>query len=220
MAPLPGVENTYEEFVKGIWKENPVFVQVLGMCPMLAVTNTAINALAMGAATFFVLVGSSFLVSAFRNFIPKQVRISCYIIIIATFVTVADFTLLALVPKIHKELGAFIALIVVNCMILGRQEAFAAKNRIKVAVSDAVGMSVGFLIALFILGAIREILGSGSLFGISLFGANFEPWVVMILPPGGFLTLGVILLFFNWFKEWKERTRAELDSALQQEATQ
>ena len=111
-----------EEFLKGIWRDNPVFAQVLGMCPMLAVTNSAINAVAMGMATFFVLVGSSFLVSTFRNVIPKQVRISCFIIIIATFVTVADYTLLALVPKVHKELGAFISLIVVNCLILGRQE--------------------------------------------------------------------------------------------------
>ena len=141
MAPLKDPENAYHEFVKGIWKENPVFVQVLGMCPMLAVTNTAVNALAMGAATFFVLVGSSFLVAILRNLIPKQVRISCYIIIIATFVTVADLTLMAFTPGVHKELGAFIALIVVNCMILGRQEAFASKHTVRLAVADAVGMS-------------------------------------------------------------------------------
>ena len=197
--------KSYEEFVKGIWQDNPVFVQVLGMCPMLAVTNSAINALAMGMATFFVLVGSSFLVSSFKQWIPKQVRISGFIIIIATFVTVADYTLLALVPKVHKELGAFIPLIVANCMILGRQEAFASRNTVRLAVMDAMGMAGGFMVALFSLGAVREILGSGSLFGVSLFGAEFEPWVIMILPPGGFLTLGLILLFFNWFTVKKNK---------------
>ncbi|MDJ0748998.1 MAG: electron transport complex subunit E [Woeseiaceae bacterium] len=196
--------ETYNEFIKGIWRDNPVFVQVLGMCPMLAVTNSAINALAMGMATFFVLVGSSFLVSSLRQWIPKQVRISCFIIIIATFVTVADYTLLALVPGVHKELGAFIPLIVANCMILGRQEAFASRYPAKLAVMDAIGMAGGFMLALFSLGAIREILGDGALFGVRLFGADFEPWVIMILPPGGFLTLGVILLFFNWFRQKKD----------------
>lgn len=188
----------YEELIKGIWRDNPVFVQVLGMCPMLAVTNSAINAVAMGGATFFVLVGSSLLVAAFKSYIPKQVRISCFIIIIATFVTVADYSLLALMPAVHKELGAFVPLIVANCMILGRQEAFASKNTVKMAGLDAVGMAGGFLLALFLLGAIREVLGDGALFGISLFGENFEPWVIMILPPGGFITLGLMLLVFNW----------------------
>ncbi len=197
--------KSYEEFVKGIWQDNPVFVQVLGMCPMLAVTNSAVNALAMGMATFFVLVGSSFLVSSFKQWIPKQVRISGFIIIIATFVTVADYTLLALVPKVHKELGAFIPLIVANCMILGRQEAFASRNTVRLAVMDAMGMAGGFMVALFSLGAVREILGNGSLFGVNLFGGEFEPWVIMILPPGGFLTLGLILLFFNWFTVKKNK---------------
>ncbi len=200
------IDNTaYDEMIKGIWRDNPVFVQVLGMCPMLAVTNSAINAVVMGLATFFVLVGSSFLVSAFKPLIPKQVRISLYIIIIATFVTVVDYSLLAMLPAIHKELGAFIPLIVANCMILGRQEAFASKNSVKFAVMDAVGMSAGFMIALFSLGAVREILGVGAIFGIDLFGPNFEPWVIMILPPGGFLTLGLLLLFFNWFTERRKQ---------------
>lgn len=190
-----------DEFLKGIWKENPVFVHVLGLCPMLAVTNSAINAVAMGLATFFVLVGSSTLVSLFRNLIPRQVRISCYIIIIATFVTVADYTLQALIPVVHKELGAFVPLIVVNCMILGRQEAFASKHNVKLAVLDALGVAIGFIFALLILGSLREILGNGSLFGISLFGPNFEPWIVMLLPPGGFIMLGLILLFFNWLSQ-------------------
>jgi len=205
--------QSYDEIIKGIWRDNPVFVQVLGMCPMLAVTNSAINAIAMGGATFFVLVGSSFLVSIFRSWIPKQVRISCFIIIIATFVTVADYTLLALVPKVHKELGAFIPLIVANCMILGRQEAFASRYPVRLAILDAVGMAGGFMLALFALGAIREILGDGALFGARLFGDNFEPWIIMILPPGGFLTLGVILLFFNWFKFKKDEFLADVAAA-------
>jgi len=192
--------QAYTEFAKGIWKENPVFVQVLGMCPMLAVTNSAMNAVAMGAATAFVLIGSSVLVSLLRHLIPKQVRISTYIIIIATFVTVADLGLQALVPDVHRELGAFISLIVVNCLILGRQEAFASRHTVLHAFADAVGMAVGFAFALLCLGGAREVLGSGSLFGVPLFGDRFEPWVVMVLPPGGFFMLGFILLFFNWLK--------------------
>jgi len=197
-----------EEFIKGIWKENPVFVQLLGLCPALAVTNSAVNAIAMGAATTFVLCGSSVLVSSIRNIIPKQVRITTFIIIIATFVTVADFVLMALLPLVHKELGAFIALIVVNCLILGRQEAFASRNTVPKAFADAAGMSVGFSIALLMLGGIREILGSGSLLGISLFSDSFEPWVIMVLPPGGFLTIGGLLMIFAAITRRRDRARA------------
>ncbi len=198
-----------EEFIKGLWKENPVFVQLLGLCPALAVTNSAINAIAMGAATTFVLCGSSLLVASIRNIIPKQVRITTFIIIIATFVTVADFTLMALLPLVHKELGAFIALIVVNCLILGRQEAFASRNTVPKAFADAAGMSVGFSIALFMLGGIREVLGSGSLFGIGLFGESFEPWVIMVLPPGGFLTIGLLLVVFASITRRRQRRAAQ-----------
>ena len=208
---MPSQQDSYEELVKGLWRENPVFIQLLGLCPALAVTNSAINALAMGAATTFVLVGSSLLVSSLRNLIPKQVRITTFIIVIATFVTVADFTLQALAPVVHKELGAFLALIVVNCLILGRQEAFASRNSPRVAVADAAGMAAGFAFALFLLGCIREILGSGSLFGVSLFGPNFEPWVIMILPPGGFLTLGLLLGIFAWVKERRLRAAQLVD---------
>jgi len=204
-------QDAYQEFIKGLWRDNPVFVQVLGMCPMLAVTNSAENALAMGGATFFVLVASSFFVSSLARWIPKQVRISTYIIIIATFVTVTDLTLEALVPRLHKELGAFIPLIVANCMILGRQEAFASRNSVRLAVVDALGMASGFLFALLALGSVREILGEGRLFGVDLFGPDFEPWVIMILPPGGFLTLGLLLLFFNWLSERRERLVERLD---------
>ena len=206
---MPSQKDSYEELVKRLWRENPVFIQLLGLCPALAVTNSAINALAMGAATTFVLVGSSLLVSSLRNLIPKQVRITTFIIVIATFVTVADFTLQALAPVVHKELGAFIALIVVNCLILGRQEAFASRNSPRAALGDAGGMALGFAFALFLLGCIREILGSGSLFGVSLFGPHFEPWVIMILPPGGFLTLGLLLALFAFVKERRLRASQE-----------
>lgn len=195
--PLPGQKQTVrEEFVKGIWKENPVFVAALGLCPALAVTNSLINGVAMGAATCFVLMGSSILISLLRTFIPKQVRISIFIIVIATFVTTVDFLLAALLPEVHKQLGAFIALIVVNCLILGRQEAFSSKNTLGLSIADAAGMSLGFGLALTLIGGIREILGAGSLGGISLFGDRFEPWVIMLLPPGGFLTTGALLMLF------------------------
>jgi electron transport complex protein RnfE len=210
---MPSQKDSYEELVKGLWRENPVFIQLLGLCPALAVTNSAINALAMGAATTFVLVGSSLLVSSLRNLIPKQVRITTFIIVIATFVTVADFTLQALAPVVHKELGAFIALIVVNCLILGRQEAFASRNSTRASVADAAGMALGFSFALFLLGCIREILGNGSLFGVSLFGPHFEPWVIMILPPGGFLTLGLLLALFAFVKERRLRASQQVTGA-------
>ncbi len=184
-------------FLKGLWEENPVFVMVLGMCPTMAVTNTAINSLAMGMSTLVVLLGSSTLVSLFRKAIPEQVRITTYIVIIATFVTVIDFLLAALVPGVHKELGAFIPLIVVKCLILGRAEAFASRQRAGLAFIDALGMGIGFTFALLAIGIIREVLGSGTLFTIPLFGKGFEPWVIMVLPPGGFLTLGFLLLGFN-----------------------
>lgn len=191
-----------QDLLRGIWRENPVLIQMLGLCPALAVTNSVENSLAMGLATFFVLCGSSLLVSLCRRFIPNAIRISTYILIIATFVTVADLCLEAIVPDVHKALGAFIALIVVNCMILGRQEAFASKQPVGKALLDAVGTGTGFTIALVMIGAVREVLGNGSFLGFSLFGPSFEPWVVMILPPGGFLTLGVLLLCLAW---WQER---------------
>jgi electron transport complex protein RnfE len=190
--------------MKGLWRENPVFVQVLGMCPTLAVSNTARNALAMGLATLFVLAMSNAVISSLRNFIPKQVRIATYILIIATFVTLVDYGIQALSLELHKALGAFISLIVVNCIILGRAEAFAAKNPVGVSIMDGLGMGAGFCFALFCLGAVREILGSGSLFGLPVLPASFQPWVVMILPSGGFITLAGWLLLFNRLKQRKE----------------
>jgi electron transport complex protein RnfE len=193
------------DFLRGVWRENPVLIQMLGLCPALAVTNTVANSIAMGAATFFVLMGSSLLVSTLKRWVPHEVRISTYILIIATFVTIADMLLEAVVPTVHKALGAFVALIVVNCMILSRQEAFSAKQPVGRSLLDAAGTGVGFMIALLMMGSVREILGNGTFLGVSLFGAAFEPWVIMILPPGGFLTLGVWLLLLSWI----ERRRAK-----------
>ncbi|MGM0580524.1 MAG: electron transport complex subunit RsxE [Bacteroidota bacterium] len=192
-----------DEFIKGLWKENPVFVQVLGMCPVLAVSNTAVNALAMGMATAFVLLMSNILVSLLRNFIPKEVRIASYILIIATFVTITDYAIQAISVDLHKSLGAFISLIVVNCLILSRAEAFASKNTISKSIMDALGMGLGFILALFSLGAVREILGNGAFFGITLFPDGFQEWVIMILPAGGFFTLAAWLLVFNLIKQRK-----------------
>jgi electron transport complex protein RnfE len=153
----------------------------------------------------FVLLGSSFLVSLLKRFVPGEVRISTYVLIIATFVTLADMTLEALVPTIHKALGAFVGLIVVNCIILARQEAFASRRPVGRAMLDALGTGAGFTIAMLMMGTIREVLGNGTLLGYQVFGAAFEPWVVFALPPGGFLTLGFILLFLSWI----QRRRAE-----------
>jgi Na+-translocating ferredoxin:NAD+ oxidoreductase subunit E len=192
-----------QDLLRGIWRENPVFMQMLGLCPALAVTNTVANGLAMSAATFFVMLGSSILVSLLRKYIPGEVRISAYILIIATFVTLVDLLLAAIVPDIHKELGAFIALIVVNCMILSRQEAFAARRTVGRSILDATGTGVGFTIAMVLLSGVREVLGNGTFLNMPLFGPNFEPWIIMILPPGGFFTLGMIMLVLAWWTQRK-----------------
>jgi len=212
---MPKQTTPSQDLTRGIWRENPVLIQMLGLCPALAVTNTVVNALAMGLATFFVLFCSSLLVATFKKFIPHEVRITTYILIIATFVTIADMLLEALVPEVHKALGAFIALIVVNCMILGRQEAFAAKNTVPRALLDATGTGIGFIIALFLMGGLREVLGYGSFLGFPLFGGNYEPWIIFILPPGGFLTIGFILLALNWWERRKaERSKSDLPAAV------
>ena len=196
---------TADTFLRGLWEENPVFVMLLGMCPVLAVTNSAINALGMGLATTFVLLGSGALVSLLRRWIPKQVRIASYIVIIATFVTVVDYAIHAISLELYASLGAFIQLIVVNCIILGRAEAYASKQRLLPTLVNGLGMGLGFTLALFSLGAVREILGNGTLFGMQLFGDSFQPWLVMILPPGGFFVLGAWLLLFAWLKQRRER---------------
>ena len=191
-----------DDFINGVWKQNPVFVQVLGMCPVLAVSNTAINALAMGLATAFVLLMSNVVVSMLRRHVPNQVRIVTFILVIATFVTIVDYVIQALSSELHKSLGAFISLIVVNCLILGRAEAFASKHGIFRSALDALGMGIGFTLALLCLGSVREMLGNGSLFGMQIFGQQYQPWTVMMLPPGGFFTLAAWLLLFNW---WQQR---------------
>ncbi|MEJ2216146.1 MAG: electron transport complex subunit E [Gemmatimonadota bacterium] len=195
-----------QDLLRGIWKENPVLIQLLGLCPSLAVTNTVENSIAMAAATFFVLVGSSILVSSLKSLIPNEVRISAYILIIATFVTIADLFLNAVAPDIHKALGAFVPLIVVNCIILGRQEAFASKRGVWRSILDAVGTGIGFTIAMLLMGTMREVLGSGSFLGHPLFGPHYEPWLVFILPPGGFFAIGFYLLFFSW---WRKRSEPQ-----------
>ncbi len=195
------VPISLQDFTAGLWKENPVFVMMLGLCPVLAVTNTVENALGMGIATLFVLVCSNALVSALRHFIPKQVRITTYIVIIATFVTLVDYIIQAISLDLYNKLGAFIQLIVVNCLILGRAEAFASKNSFGRSVISATGMGLGFTLALIMLGGVRELLGAGQLLGYPVFSDQFEPWVVMILPPGGFIVLGCWLLLINYVKQ-------------------
>jgi electron transport complex protein RnfE len=201
--------RTWEEFMEGVWRQNPVFVMVLGMCPTLAVTVSAMNALSMGVATTFVLICSCALVSLTRRFTPKEVRIAVYIVIIATFVTAVDYAIQAISLALYDALGAFIQLIVVNCIILGRAEAHAARNPPLPAMINAAGMGLGFTIGLLALGVVREILGAGTLFGVALFGPGFQPWVVMVLPPGGFFVLGSWLLVFAAFARRRQRKLAE-----------
>ena len=191
------------EFLKGLWKQNPVFFQLLGMCPTLAVTNSAINGFSMGLAVIFVLVCSGIVISSIRKLIPSEVRIPIFVIIIASFVTVIDLLFKAQLPEISKALGPYIPLIVVNCIILGRQEAFNYKNPLLPSIFDNLGMGIGFTLALIILGSIREVLGSGSVFGYQILGDYFRPWIIMILPPGAFLTLGVLIGAINKFSRQK-----------------
>jgi electron transport complex protein RnfE len=198
--------QSLDTLTRGIWRENPVFVMLLGLCPVLAVTNSVVNALAMGLATTFVLFMASTVVSLVRKLIPKQVRIACFILVIATFVTVVDYLLQAISLEVHRALGAFIALIVANCAILGRSEAFASKNNVGKSMLDALGFGGGFTIACLCMGAVREVLGAGTFAGIPLFGPAFASWSIMILPGGAFFVLGAWLLLFNWLRERKERT--------------
>ncbi len=181
------------ELLKGFWTENPILVMVLGMCPTLAVTTSAINGLTMGLAVVFVLTASSVIISLVRNIIPKEVRIPTFIVIIATFVTMVDLFLKAFFLDLSKALGPFIPLIVVNCIILGRAEAFASKNNVWLSFLDALGVSLGFTVTLIFLGGVREILGMRTFFGMKVLGKGFEPMIIMLLPPGAFLTLGFML---------------------------
>jgi len=200
----PSCAGCSKEFCKGLWRENPILVQVLGMCPTLAVTTKALFGFSMGMATLFVLVSSSFVISSIRKLIPPQVRIAAFTVIIATFVTAADYFLKANFYAISKELGPYVPLIVVNCIILGRQEAFAYKNSVLRSLVDAIGMGLGFSIMLVLLGSIRELLGFGTIFYFKILGNGFEHWVIMALPAGAFITLGFLVGFFNWVKmKWR-----------------
>ena len=203
------------EFRKGILSENPLTILILGLCPALAVTTTAINGISMGVATLAVMLASNVLVSMLRNYIPSNVRIPAFIVIIASFVTIVDFTMAAYVPDLHEALGIFIPLIVVNCIIMGRAEAFASKNPVRLSVADALGMGIGFTWALAVIGAVREVLGAGTLLGAPLFGESFQPAIMMILPPGGFIVLGLLIGVINLLqRKSRERTRAARQAEL------
>ncbi len=212
------VPSTWEEFTEGLWQRNPVFVMVLGMCPTMAITVSAINSISMGLATTFVLAASCWMVSVMRNFIPKEVRIASYIGIIATFVTVVDYAVQAISLNLYEALGAYIQLIVANCLVLGRAEAHAAKVSPIPATLNATGMGLGFTLGLTMIGGVREILGSGTLLGLPLFGEHFQPWVVMVLPPGGFLVMGGWLLLFSLVRNRKAKAQAAAAETAAKEA--
>ena len=191
-------------FLNGIFKENPIFVLFLGMCSTLAVTTSAFNAVGMGLSTMVVLIFSNMFISLLRKFIPDKVRIAGYVVVIASFVTVIQMLLNAYAPAVSDALGIYIPLIVVNCIILGRAEAFASKNGVLKSAVDGLGMGLGFTCALTIIGTVREILGAGTFFGIQLFGEAFQPMTIMILPPGAFLTLALIVMTINIIKGRKK----------------
>lgn len=188
----------FERLKNGVVTENPIFVQVLAMCPTLAVTSSVENAVGMGIASTVVLVFSNMIISALRKLIPSKIRIPAYIVIIASFVTVVDMLMNAYVQSLYKSLGIFIPLIVVNCVILGRAEAYASKNSVIPSIFDAIGMGIGFTIALFSIGTFREILGAGTFLGINVMPSGFKPATIMILAPGAFLTLGALMTFLNY----------------------
>jgi Na+-translocating ferredoxin:NAD+ oxidoreductase subunit E len=217
----PAPTTPLDVATRGLWFENPVLVQTLGLCSALAVTNAVANSLAMGLATMFVLVGASVVVSILRKIIPYQIRITTYILIIATFLAIADMVLEAVVPQVHKAMGPYIALIITNCIVLGRQEAFASRQPVGLSILDALGNGAGFTIALLMMGAPREVLGNGTFLGYHVMPRSFEPWVVMMLPPGGFFMIGLLLLGANWRdlrrKEKARRAAAALSRTTRRE---
>jgi electron transport complex protein RnfE len=197
------MKKLLHEFVKGIIKENPTFVLVLGLCPTLAVSVTLMNGIGMGIAATFVLVGSNIIVAMVKNFIPDKIRIPCFIVIIATFVTIVEMTMKAYSPALNRALGIYVPLIVVNCIVLGRAEAYAQKQTVLNSLFDGVGMGVGFTLALILISGIREFLGSGQLLGRTMF-KGFDPMLVMGMPPGALLLIGLLLGFFNLVKDRKK----------------
>ena len=200
--------SLFYEFKKGLWQEIPPFRLVLGTCPTLAVTNSVINGISMGLATLFVLLFANIIISALRKYVAVQVRIAAYVVIIALLVTVADMFMAAVFPAISKALGPYIPLIIVNCIILGRAEAFAQKNPVVPSIADALGIGIGFTLSLATMGLIRELLGFGSIFNVKLLGDWFEPWIVMILPAGAFLVYGGLVALVNWISSRKEAAKA------------
>ncbi|MDQ6983394.1 MAG: electron transport complex subunit E [Ghiorsea sp.] len=211
MASTDAMLNKQEIFTDGFWHNNAIFAQLLGMCPLLGVTTSAENGFWMGLATLLVLVGSNLIVSLVRGFIPDEVRIPAYIVIIASLVTVVELTMNAWMHEMYLILGLFIPLIVVNCAILGRAEAFASKNNVMDSLVDALGMGLGFTFALLLLGGIRELLGQGELFGFDILGANYPDVLLFILPPGAFIALGFILAGVNLVNmKLKAKKEAEL----------
>lgn len=195
--------SVFKTFKNGITKDNPIFVQLLGMCPTLAVTTSAENGLGMGLAATAVLIGSNLVISILRKVIPDKIRIPAFIVIIATFVTMIEMFMHAYASALYKQLGLFIPLIVVNCIILGRAESFASKNKPVPSIADGLGMGLGFALALTILGSVRELLGAGSIFGHAILGASYKPALIMILPPGAFLALGLLIGLLNVIKAKK-----------------
>ena len=196
-------------FYNGLINENTIFVQAIGMCALLAVTTSATNGLAMGIAVTAVTVGSNLVISLLRKFIPDKIRIPAFIVVIATFVTIVDLLMEAYAPALYSALGIFIPLIVVNCMILGRAESFAYKNSILPSIVDGLGMGLGYTMATTSLGILREIIGAGSIFGISLFGPNFQPALIFIMPPGSFILLGLMMGIFNYVRRKKETSNTQ-----------
>lgn len=193
--------SNLKEFTKGLIKENPVFVMALGLCPTLGVTSSVINGIGMGLATTFVLVMSNIFISVIKDFIPSKIRIPAYIVVIASFVTVVDMLMHAYVPALYKSLGLFIPLIVVNCIILGRAEAFAGKNKVIPSIFDGLGMGFGFTLALIVIAGFREILGAGQFFGFQVMPASYQPMLVAILAPGAFLVMGLLMGLLNIIKK-------------------
>lgn len=186
-----------------IFKENPIFVLLLGLCPTLAVTTSAKNAIGMGLSSMFVLLGSNVIISLIKNSVPKEIRIPVYITVISTFVTIIQMILAGYFPAINKQLGIYIPLIVVNCIILGRAEGFASKHGLLASTHDAIEKGLGFTAGLLLIGAIRELLGNGTIFDITIL-ANFKPMLIMILPPGAFIIMGLVLALLNYMKQFKK----------------
>lgn len=194
--------NYFKPFINGLVKENPTFVLMLGMCPTLGTTTSALNGMSMGAATTFVLICSNIVISLIKNIVPDKVRIPVYVVVIATFVTIVDLCMNAYVPALYESLGLFIPLIVVNCIVLGRAESFAAKNNALASMMDGAGIGLGFTIALTVLGAVRELLGSGKVFSYTIYPDNYG-MLIFILAPGAFIALGYLMAIFNRIRSKK-----------------